>query len=318
MVKSNVQIQLSIVTPCFNEEDSIERCALEVQKIMKERMPGISYEHIFSDNASTDKTISILRHLAGTDKRIKVVVNSRNIGGPKNIYRALRKTKGLAIIPMLPADLQDPVEVIPELFSKWKLGNLVVYGKRINRQESLLMRALRKLYYLAIRKFATADLPTDVGDFLLIDKRVLENILALEEENPYIRGLVAQSGVRSDVVPYTWVKRTSGKSKMTPFVLIDVAINGLVSTSRLPARIALLVGFIMAGVGIAMGLFTLFDFLIFQTELAEGMPTIIIATFMLGGIQLFFLGLIGEYILSIHSQIRPEPEPFDLELINFK
>jgi len=311
------EIVLSIVTPCFNEEETVEKCVVAVREIMASKFPNMEYEHIFSDNSSTDGTLSILKSLASTDIRLKIVVNSRNVGASRNIYRALRNTSGKQVIPMLPADLQDPAEVIPLLVTEHDKGNLIVYGVRSSRQESLSMRILRSIYYKIIWKLSGSRIPINSGEFMLLDRKVVDSILSAKDTNPYVRGLVAQTGFKSSSVSYTWVKREGGKSKSSFFVLIDTAINGLVSTSRLPARIALLFGFSFAIVGLIFGIVSALIILIAGSDSPHGIPTIIIAIFTLGGIQLFFLGLIGEYVLSIHGQVRPEPEPVDVERINF-
>lgn len=309
--------ELTIITPCFNEEGSVLICSDRVRDVMTRELPDVSYEHIFSDNASTDKTLMKLRQIAESDKRVKIVVNSRNIGPFRNIYRAMSKSSGNAIVPMLPADLQDPAEVIPEFYKEWKSGTLVVFGERTNRQESLLMRALRGIYYRLIRRFADGEVPINSGEFMLIDRRIAENLLSLKDHYPYIRGLVAQSTTNSKSIKYTWAKREHGKSKANFLALIDQAINGLISTSRVPARMALLGGFAFSGFGVIAGLWSLIENLISSPGATHGIPTLIVALFIFGGIQLFFLGLIGEYVLSIHAQVRPQPPAFDVELINF-
>lgn len=312
-----MKIDLSIITPCFNEEDSVRICAETVQTVMAKELPKVKYEHIFSDNASTDQTMKQLRLLAAKDKRIKVVSISRNVGPFRNIYRAMSKAQGAAIVPMLPADLQDPAEVIPEFYSEWQNGAFVVFGERRNRQESALMRVLRDIYYRLIRLFADGNIPMNSGEFMLIDRRIAENILALNDHYPYIRGLVAQSTNNVKSISYTWIQRKRGKSKSSPLALIDQAINGLISTSRIPARLALLTGFIISGIGLLFGAWSLIVMLFFQTQTIQGIPTLIVALFIFGGIQLFFLGLIGEYILSVHAQVRQQPLVFDIEAINF-
>jgi glycosyltransferase involved in cell wall biosynthesis len=312
-----MKVDLSIITPCFNEEDSVRICAETVQSVMAKELPKVKYEHIFSDNASTDQTMKQLRLLAAKDKRIKVVSNSRNVGPFRNMYRAMSKAQGAAIVPMLPADLQDPAEVIPEFYNEWQKGAFVVFGERRNRQESVLMRVLRNVYYRLIRRFADGNIPINSGEFMLIDRKIAENILALKDHYPYIRGLVAQSTNNVKSISYTWIQRKQGKSKSNPLALIDQAINGLISTSRLPARLALLAGFIISGIGLLFGAWSLIVMLFFQSQTVQGIPTLIVALFVFGGIQLFFLGLIGEYILSVHAQVRPQPPVFDTEAINF-
>jgi glycosyltransferase involved in cell wall biosynthesis len=313
-----VTIDLTIITPCFNEEASVQICADRVREVLARELPRVSYEHIFSDNASTDGTVEALRKIANEDKRVKVVVNSRNVGPFRNMYRAMSKSSGRAIVPMLPADLQDPVEVIPEFYKEWEKGTLVIFGERTNRQESFFMRTLRGIYYRVIRRFADGQIPINSGEFMLIDRKISENLLVLKDHYPYIRGLVAQSTDSWKSVKYTWVKREQGKSKSNPLALIDQAINGLISTSRVPARLALLGGFSFSGIGILAGIWSLIANLIFEPGVSHGIPTLIVALFIFGGIQLFFLGLIGEYVLSIHAQVRQVPPAFDMELINFK
>jgi glycosyltransferase involved in cell wall biosynthesis len=309
--------QISIITPCYNEEESVLKCFQTLKDVMSKYLPGVAYEHIFTDNSSTDRTVEIIKNFAKNDSRIKLIVNSKNIGATRNIYRALSRTKGLAVIPMLPADLQDPAEVIPEFYREWKAGSLIVFGQRVRREEHFFMRSLRGIYYRIIKKFASSDIPINAGEFMLIDRKVVDLLVDMEETNPYLRGLIAQVGVKSSYVNYRWGKREFGKSKATPFVLIDTAINGLVSTSRLPARIALLAGFMFSLLGIFLGFWSLIASAFSNSLIGSGIPTIIVAIFFLGGVQLFFLGLIGEYVLSIHGKIRPEPGAFDLETIGF-
>jgi hypothetical protein len=228
----------------------------------------------------------------------------------------MEKAKGDAIIPMLPADLQDPPEVIPDFYRLWEAGSLVVFGERTNRQERLLLRVLRGIYYRIVRKFAEGNVPINSGEFMLIDRSISNAILELDDQYPYIRGLVAQSVDISSSVKYTWAARAKGKSKSNWFNLLDQAINGLVSTSRIPARLALVGGFLMSGVGFLAGIYSLTANLFNHSSLNSGMPTVIVAIFVFSGLQLFFLGLMGEYVLSIHSQVRRFPKPFDVLTIN--
>jgi len=293
-------------------------CAREVQKVMSSRLPKVKYEHIFIDNASIDGTVQELRKIASTSKNVKVIVNSRNVGPFRNMYAAMAKASGRAVIPMLPADLQDPADKIPDLYKEWVKGYLVVYGERTNRQESLLMRALRGLYYRIVRTMSETDIPVNSGEFMLIDRKISDEICKIGDHYPYIRGLVAQSTSNSTSVPYTWGVRKKGKSKSNFLALIDQAINGFVSTSRAPARIALLGGFGISGLGFLAGFWSLIVNVFDAPTALQGIPTLIVALFFFGGIQLFFLGLIGEYVLSIHSQVRRLPREFEVESINFK
>ena len=310
--------KISIITPCFNEELNVDICAAEVSKLMKEHLPEFEYEHIFADNASTDSTLNKLRLIAELDKRVKVISNSRNVGPFRNMWNAMKSATGDAIIPLLPADLQDPPSVIPKFVNNWVNGDLVVYGVRENRQESLVFRFFRGLYYRVIKRFASAVIPINSGEFLLADRKVIESILSIDDEYPYIRGLIAQTNVKSSSVGYTWVKRERGKSKNSFFDLIDQAINGFVSTSRIPARIALLIGFFLSFLGILGAIISFFMFLLSGNSYTLGVPTIVVLLFFFGGIQLLFLGIIGEYVLSINGQVRRVPPMFEVVRINFQ
>ena len=308
---------ISVITPCYNEEVNVEICAAELKKVM-EQLPGYDYEHIFADNASTDSTLIKLREMAAKDKHIKVISNSRNVGPFRNMWNGMKSATGDVVIPQLAADLQDPPSVIPEFVKNWEAGFLVTYGVRAKREEALIMRMARGIYYRIIKKFAAAVIPLNSGEFLLADKKVIDSILAVDDQYPYIRGLIAQTGVKSTSVSYTWVKRERGKSKNNFISLIDQAINGFVSTSRVPARLALLGGFILSFLGVAYALFTVIMVLTSNGSAPVGIPTIIVGIFLMGGVQLLFLGLIGEYILSIHGQVRRTPPMFEIERINFK
>lgn len=310
--------KLSVITPCYNEELNVEICAQELKKIMQEQLPNYDYEHIFADNASTDSTLNKLRVIAAGDNHVKVIANSRNVGPFRNMWNAMKSATGDIVVPQLAADLQDPPSVIPELVKNWEAGFLVTYGVRAKREESLFMRFARGLYYRIIKKFAAAVIPLNSGEFLLADKKVIDSILVVDDQYPYIRGLIAQTGVKSTSVSYTWVKRERGKSKNSFISLIDQAINGFVSTSRVPARLALLGGFILSIFGFAYALFTVIMVLTSGGSAPVGIPTIIVGIFLMGGVQLLFLGLIGEYILSIHGQVRRTPPMFEIERINFK
>lgn len=317
MIKSKIKT-ISIITPCFNEADNISKCAAHVKNMMENELSKYKYEHIFCDNSSTDSTVAIIKTLAKKDKNIKLIVNSRNVGPFRNMWNGMKNADGHAIIPLLPADLQDPPNVIPKFVKRWEEGNLVVYGERINRKESLYMRKARSFYYKTIKKFAFANIPLNSGEFMLVDRLVLDSILELDDQYPYIRGLVAQTGVSSSSVSYTWEKRISGKSKNSFIDLVDQAINGFVSTSRLPARIILLFGFAFSLIGLCLGAVTFIILLLNRSDVAIGIPTIIVGMFIFGGLQLLFLGVLGEYILSIHGQVRKSPPMFEIERMNFK
>jgi len=309
-------MKISVITPCFNEEDSIEKCVAAVRNLFLNNLMNFEYEHIICDNASTDSTRQILKRLASSDSNLKVIINSRNVGPFRNMWVGLKVASGDAIVPFLPVDLQDPPEIIPQFIDLWCQGNLVVYGVRENRQEFFLMRLVRSAYYKLIARFADFKIPLNAGEFLLADRKVIDSILEIEDEYPYIRGLIAQTEVKSASVSYDWGVRQKGKSRLNFTQLIDQGLNGFVSTSRIPARIILLIGFIVSMLGVLGAIITAAIVLIDGNNILRGIPTIIVSLFFFGGIQIFFLGLIGEYVLSIHGQVRKAPKVFMQEKYN--
>lgn len=311
------QVLFSIVTPCFQEEGNVKRCAEQVRSVMQQHFPTYDYEHIFSDNASTDNTVELLKQVAAADRRVKIIVNSRNVGPFRNIGNALKHVSGNYVVPMLPADLQDPPEVIPKLFDKMENDIDVVYGVRANRSENFLLKSARKMYYKIVQLTGGSAPPAHAGEFLLARKEVIDSINKVAGSYPYIRGLIAQTKPRFNFVEYSWAVREVGKSRNSFGDLLDQALNGLVSTAKTPIRFSLFLGIIGSLIGVGLGITDLILFLSGVAVANPGIPTLIVATFLFGGIQLFFLGLIGEYVLSIHSEVRPEPPMFEKELINF-
>ena len=307
---------ISVITPCFNEEGNVEACAQEVATVMREMLPQWDYEHIFCDNASTDTTLEKLRSLASGDGRIKVIENSRNVGPFRNMANGLRHVTGDLVVPMIPADRQDPPSVIPEMVKLMAPDIDVVYGVRRNRKEGVFTRLARSSYYRLVHAGGGATPPAHAGEFLLARREVIDSVVKVADEYPYIRGLIAKTSPRYVTIAYTWEPRKVGRSKNSMSDLIDQALNGVVSTVKTPMRWALFLGMLFAAIGITVGLIDLVLFLVGGTTAEQGVPTLIVATFLFGGVNLFFLGLIGEYILSIHSHVRPDPPMFERERIN--
>lgn len=308
---------ISIVTPCFNEEENVEACAAEVARVMTEELSGYEYEHIFCDNASTDKTLGLLRDMASRDAHIKVVVNSRNVGPLRNIANGIRHVSGDFAIPMIPADLQDPPAMVPVMMQLMKPDVDVVYGIRRNRKETLPLRVSRSLYYLALKAGGGVAPPSHAGEFLLARRHIIDAVVATGAGQSYVRGLVAQTAPRSRTLEYDWGIREHGVSRNSLNSLIDQALTGLVTTVKTPMRWALLLGMVFAIIGIGIALVNVVIFLSGAATANPGIPTLIVGVFFLGGLQLFFLGMIGEFVVSIHSKVYPEPAVVERELINF-
>lgn len=309
--------KISIITPCFNEEEGIIECYDAIKKIFTYELSNYEYEHIFCDNCSSDNTVSLLKVKALADKHIKIIVNSRNFGILKNTYNGVLHAQGDAILLFMPADLQDPPELLPEFVSYWERGYEIVYGIRSEREEGYLLALARKAYYRTLSKITYVDYPPDVGDFQLIDRKVLEAMKQIEDAQPFMRLMTFDCGFKSIGIKYTWKMRKFGKSRNNIFHMLEQGLNGLVSFSGAPLRVALILGvsisFLSLSYSLIIFLLTLFGFV--KSE--AGIPTLVIALFFFGGVQLFFLGILGEYIFAIFNQVRRKPLVIIRELVNF-
>lgn len=311
--------KISIVTPCYNEELSIRDCYEATRSVFKNELPDFDYEHIFCDNYSTDQTRNILRELAGEDFNVKLIFNSRNFGPGNSMFNGLLAASGDAVVPFMPADCQDPPEVIPQFVRKWQAGADVVFGVRAKREESKVMRTLRKIYYRTVNRLAKIDIPLNVGDFTLIDRQVVESIKEVEDYYPYLRGLIANAGFETSSVSYTWKSRKRGISKNNAYALLDQGLNGLISFTNIPMRLVMLFGFSVSTIAILYSIASILIHLIARPSgLQPGIETIIVGLFFFSGTILFSVGVLGEYVSAIHSQVRKKPLVIEQERINFK
>lgn len=309
---------ISVVSPCYNEERSVGECYLAVKKVFDEGLPGYDWELVFADNCSTDGTVAVLREIAGRDPHVKVIVNSRNYGAFRSMFNALMKTKGDAVLAMLAVDLQDPPELLKDFVARWEEGYKVVYGVRKNRKESLVMRAARSLFYRLVKFSADFNIPADAGEFQLLDRQVVEALRHYKDYFPYLRGMIANVGFKSVGIPYDWGLRRHGKSAANLFHLYDAAVNGLISFTNLPMRISVFSGIFLAAASFLIAIFSVLAAIFFpQQAVPKGIITLIVAVFFFSGIQLLFIGIIGEYIAAIHAQVRQGFAVFEQELINF-
>jgi glycosyltransferase involved in cell wall biosynthesis len=308
---------ISIVTPCYNEQDNVRECWNTVKAIFEKELPTYDLEHIFCDNCSQDETPARLREMSREDKRVKVILNARNFGPFCSTFNAMMATSGDAIVAMLPVDLQDPPEVIPIMVKHWESGYEVAYGIRANREEGPIIRFVRHCYYRVVSHFAEFKVHNDVGEFQLIDRAVVDALRKFDDYYPYIRGMIASCGFRSIGVPYTWVARKRGFSKNRLYHLIDQGLNGIISFTKVPMRLTMLFGFALAFFSILFGFLSLIGNLLIYGQVPRGIPTLIVALFCFSGIQLFFIGLLGEYICAIHFQVRKRPLVVERERLNF-
>jgi glycosyltransferase involved in cell wall biosynthesis len=317
-LEASCKKKISIVSPCFNEEGNVKNCYEAVKALFDDSLAAYEREHIFSDNDSTDRTVEILRCLAARDPFVKVVVNARNFGLFRSTFNALRYATGDATLVMLPVDLQDPPELLPEFVRLWEQGYEVIAGERSERQENFLMRTGRHLFYAIVNKLSSFEIPRDVGEFQLIDHKVLSAVLEHEDHYPYIRGIIAACGFKRIIVPYVWRKRAQGYSKHRFFQLVDQALNGIFSFTNVPLRICTFIGAALAAICFLYATITLVAYIISPDAAPRGIASLVVGLFFLLGLQLLFIGLLGEYVTSIHNQVRRRPLVVERERINIQ
>ncbi len=306
---------ISIMTPCYNEEGNI-RNIYQAVKEQFERLPQYTYEHIFIDNYSTDRSREILRELAEQDKNVKVILNARNFGPNRSGSYGMLQGTGDALICIV-CDLQDPPEMIPAFLQKWEEGYKVVLGQKTGSRENPFMFQIRKLYYKIMELLSETEHLENVTGYGLFDKEVLDMIRWMDDPDPYIRGLVPQLGYKWCLVEYTQQKRTAGKSSYNFNRYFDFAITGLTHVSRKPLRLATMTGFILSGVSFAIAIIYLIMKLVYWDSFQMGTAPILIGMFLLGSVQLAFIGIIGEYISAILTKVTKRPMVVEEERINF-
>lgn len=306
---------ISVITPTFNEADNVE---VVYQKVAEEfsRQPFYAYEHIFIDNASTDATPAILRRLAAQDSRVKVIFNLRNFGQIRSPYHAYMQAKGDAIISIA-ADLQDPPELIPKFIELWEQGYRVVLAQKTTSEESRLLFCLRTLYYRTVRRLADVELLEHVTGFGLYDREVIERFRDLNDPYPYVRGLISEFGYPVARVPYHQPQRRSGVTKNNFYTLYDMAMLGLTTHTKIPLRLATMLGFGMSIVSLLVGMWYLVMKLLFWDRFQLGLAPLIVGIFLFSSVQLLFLGVVGEYVGAIYTQVYKRPLVIERERINF-
>ena len=305
---------ISIVTPCFNEKENVQELYDRIKQAMKE-LP-YEYEHIFIDNASIDDTVEILRKLAAQDDRVKVIINTRNFGHVRSPYHALLQARGDAVIGMA-SDLQDPPEKIPEFIRKWEQGYKVVIGVKTSSHESGLFYLLRSLYYRVLCSLSEVRLIENFTGFGLYDRKVIEILRELNDPYPYFRGLIADIGFDIARIEFDQPRRKRGLSKNNFFTLYDLAMLGVVSYTKVPLRLAAMFGFFSGAISFLIGLVYLIYKLADWRNFSLGLAPVVIGLFFLGSVQLFFLGIVGEYISQIYTLSLRRPLVIEKERINF-
>ena len=307
---------ISIASGCYNEAENIGELYRRCLEVLK-KFPEYDYEFIISDNLSTDGTRDILRKIAAQDPKFKVILNANNFGHIRSPFNALINATGDAVVWMC-SDLQEPPEVIEEFLRKWQEGYKVVAGVRAGTKASFLMECLRKCYYSLLAKSSSesAVIPKFTG-FGLYDKAVIEALKKFHDPYPYFRGLVCEIGFKRTEVPFIQEKRKHGKTKNNFFTLYDMAMTGFVNHTKLPLRLAVFSGFFIAFISLLVALGYFIYKCLNWDSFQVGMAPLVIGLFFFSAIQLIFIGILGEYIGAIYTQVKNKPLVIEEERINF-
>lgn len=306
---------ISIVTPTFNEIDNIDELLRRVRLAIN-GLNKYDFEILVIDNCSVDGTQERLRELAQKDPRIKVILNARNFGHIRSPYYGILQSQGEATI-YLASDLQDPPEMIPDLLSGWEAGFKLVMAIKPVSKSSPVMHYLRKSYYRFIDKISDVDIIKDSTGFGLYDKVVLDDLKGIADPYPFLRGLICELGYEVKEIPFVQQRRLGGITKNNFYTLFDIAMLGIVSHSKVPIRIASFAGIILGALSVIIAFIFLILKLVFWDSFPIGSAPIVIGLFFLFGVQLFFIGILGEYIASIHGYVQNRPIVVEKERINF-
>ena len=306
---------ISIVTACYNEEDCIKEVYRQVKAVFAE-LPQYAYEHLFIDNSSEDKTVAILKDIAAEDHNVKIIVNARNFGHIRSPIHALLQAKGDAVISIV-ADLQDPPEMIVAFLREWEAGHKVVIGVKAQTHETFLLKAVRRFYYNLVTKIANINLFKNFTGFGLYDKVIMDALRQINDPYPYFRGLISEIGYPVKALSYVQPPRLRGFSKNNLYSLYDMAILGITNHSKIPIRLAIFSGFALSIVSFILSILFLILKLVFWEKFTLGVAPILIGLFFFCSILLFFIGILGEYVVSIHTQVQNRTLVFEKERLNF-
>lgn len=316
MDQETSQKTISIMTPCYNEQDNVRNLYNQVREVML----GIGkyrYEHIFIDNSSKDATVAILREIAAEDPNVKIIVNSRNFGHIRSPMHAFFETRGDAVIGIV-ADLQDPPPMIADFIREWENGAYCVLGIKRTSEEHSLMFWLRKQYYQLADRLSSIETIQNFTGFGLYDRKVVELVRSFDDPYPYFRGMIADIGLPTVKLLYDQPARKFGITKNNWYTLYDIGMLGIINHSKVPLRLAVLAGFIGAGLSFLVALTYLVLKLVFWSTFVFGLAPMLIGIFFASSLQLLFLGVLGEYVGAIYTQVQKRPYAVELYRINFE
>lgn len=307
---------VSIVTPCFNEDENILEVYLQVKKIMETQLVDYKYEHIFIDNSSTDNTVEILKGVANKNKNVKIIINSRNFGHMRSPVYGMMQAKGDVVISLV-ADLQDPPHMIVNFLHKYEQGFNIVLGIKKSSQEKMVMFSIRRLYYKLLKKISDIEIFENYTGFGLYDRKAMCALKAMPDSYPFFRGMVAEIGYKVERVYYDQPNRHKGVTKNNFYTLYDIGILGLINNSKIILRLSIFFSFIIGLMSMISAFYYLIMKLIYWDELTIGIAPIVIGGFLFFSVLLFFIGVLGEYIGQIYTQTLGRPLVFEQERVNF-
>lgn len=308
--------KISITIPCYNEEENIYPLHDALDNIFRKELSVYDYELLYIDNCSTDNTRTLLKELAEKDKHVKVILNAKNFGQFNSPYYGMMQTTGDCTI-LMAADFQDPVEMIPKYVSEWENGYKIVIGRKTSSKENPIVYHLRSLYYKMIRHFSEVEQIEHFTGFGLYDKKFIDVLRNLNDPTPFLRGIVAELGFKRKEIEYEQPQRRAGKTHNNWYSLYDAAMLSFTSYTKIGLRLATFLGIGCGAISFVIGVFYLIAKLIYWDSFSAGIAPITIGMFFLGSVQLFFLGFLGEYIMSINQRVMNRPLVVEEERINF-
>lgn len=309
--------KISIMIPCYNEEENVVPISEAVIDILTRELPQYDYEILFIDNDSKDNTRPLLRKLCASNPKIRAIFNAKNFGQFNSPYYGMLQTTGDCVICMV-CDFQDPVELIPTYVHEWENGYRIVIGIKTSSQENKLMYWLRTCYYKMIKKLSNVEQIEHFTGSGLYDRSFVEILRKLDDPTPFLRGIVAELGYKRKEIPYEQPKRRAGKTKNNFFTLFDAAMLSVTSYTKAGLRLATLFGGVCSIISILVGMIYLVMKLVYWDRFPAGMAPVLIGMCFLGSVQIFFIGLVGEYIMSINARVMKRPLVVEEERLNFE
>lgn len=309
--------KISMLIPCYNEEENVVPMSEALIRLFETQLPQYEYEILFIDNCSEDTTRDKLRMICSSHPQVKAILNAKNFGQFNSPYYGMLQTTGDCVISMC-CDFQDPVEVIPQFVAAWEEGYRIVCGIKATSKENGIMRFLRTCYYKTIKKMSQVEQIEHFTGFGLYDRSFIEVLRNLDDPTPFLRGIVAELGFKRKEIEYEQQRRRAGKTHNNWYSLYDAAMLSFTSYTKIGLRIATITGFIFSFISLAIAFLYLIMKLIHWDNFQAGMAPVLIGVFLMGSVQLFFIGLLGEYIMNINTRVMKRPLVIEEERLNFE